>query len=116
MYKKSIRIQLSGRPSPLIAGSIMNNIKMPVVPENCKIKDEIKLAINSYKQFQLKILANDKFMKKANGDFTTFVNLVEEAVSEGQEISWAIGNGFTFYRAENEAYHFDRRCRHIASK
>lgn len=113
IYKKSISVKLSGRPSPLLAGSCASKVIMPQIPENCSVEEEIKLVINQYKQTQMERFADSTYMIEANGDFDKFVELVEVVVNAGGEVSWAIGNGFTFYRAENELYKFNRYCRQM---
>ena len=91
----------------MMDGRDLNDIYEIEVPEsllNLPIKQQFKEVFHLYKQHQLDFYA-DKFDFK---NYAELVSITDSIFKKGLYKVWPVNDGFTYHKAFNESYQFDR--------
>lgn len=107
-FKPSLRIILSGRPTPLIAGSNVSRFNLPKNLREMSFEGEMETLFNAYKENQIDKFKDDKLFLNSNKNYDVFIQAIEKQMSQQKSICWAFGNGYQYFRAHNEILTFDR--------
>ena len=108
-FKPSVRIILSGCPSPVIAGGTASRLKLPKNIDEMSFDEEIVAIFELYKQHQLM-----RFKNTNNKDYTCYTDYseflkdIEKKIAQRKPICWAIGKGYQYFRSFNDTLEFDR--------
>ena len=68
-----------------------------------------------YKQHQLKHFAEILNVPNTLEHYPQYLEAIETKIKDGIYISWALGNGFTYHKAFNKSYRFNRLGEQIVS-
>jgi len=77
------------------------------------IDKQLEEVCHLYKRHQLDCYAETFNLKSSMENYAELVSIIESKLKEGIDIGWSIGNGFTYYKAFNESYQFNRSCKKI---
>jgi len=106
-FKPFIQIILSSKPSPLFLGSFYSYVNLPENLTQLTFEEEIASVVNAYRLDQIK-----KFIQEGDYDIhghykMTIEELYEKAKTLDTSLSWAVGNGFHYFRKFDDTITFD---------
>ncbi|MFK5892830.1 MAG: hypothetical protein QM504_06390 [Pseudomonadota bacterium] len=106
-FKPSIQIILSGKPSPIFLGGFYSYVNLPKNLNKLSFENEIASVVDAYRLEQIK-----NFIQKGDYDIhdhskMTLIELCKQCKNIDNSFSWAIGNGFHYFRKFDDIITFD---------
>ena len=112
-FTPHIRVKWTRYPHLLMmTEQCANHLYEIEVPESLlklPIEQQLEEACHLYKLHQLDFYA-EKFNFK---NYTELVSIIDSLLKEGLDIVWSVSDGFTYHKAFNECYQFNRLCKQI---
>lgn len=112
-----IRVKWTRNPSLLMTAQPFEHLyKIPITESLLKqaIDKQLKNVCHLYKQHQLHYYAEKFNLENSMDNYDELVRIIESKLKDGIDISWSIGNGFTYHKSFYERYAFNRLCKQIA--
>ncbi|MGB5446611.1 MAG: hypothetical protein WBM99_14035 [Psychromonas sp.] len=99
-------------PSLLMSAKQLEHLYKIEIP-NYLSKPTFEQVCDLYKQHQLKHFAKTLNVPDTLENYPQFLEAIETKIKDGIYISWALGNGFTYYKSSKKHYSCDRHCQLI---
>jgi len=109
-----IQINWLKGPSLLMDVKQLQHLYRIEIPNNFS-KPTFEQVYDLYKQHQLKHFAEILNVPNTLEHYPQYLEAIETKIKDGIYISWALGNGFTYHKAFNKSYRFNRLGEQIVS-
>jgi len=106
-FKPFIQIILSSKPSPLFLGSFYSYVNVPGNITQLTFEEEIASVVNTYRLDQIKKFIQDGDYDVHGSCKMTFEEIYKKVKTLDTSLSWAIGNGFYYFRKFDDTITFD---------